>query len=186
MSILNAVQGILGEFRVNSNITVLNSPLGGRPAAPLVGSEVKTDEEDEVAGKNTTSSNGGELLTSTLSIVGHGRHVGRSEVGIGSKVNETEVNDELSNLKPGNPLLPPNLDTTSRLEVVPIHDDVDHEVKSDRNPRLFILVDFQAIMRRGNLQLRCFQRVECSTTMQWRHGDNSEGRLRCVLKYELT
>ena len=62
--------------------------------------------------------------------------VGGAEVGIGSEINEAEVNDELGDLKPGDPLFPPDLDTTSGLKVVPVHDDVNREVKSDWNPGL--------------------------------------------------
>lgn len=47
----------------------------------------------------------------------------------------TEINDELDNLKTSDPLLPPDLDATGALEVVPVHDDVDHEVERDNNPR---------------------------------------------------
>lgn len=46
----------------------------------------------------------------------------------------TNVNDELRNLETSDPLFPPNADTTGRLEVVPVHDDVDHQVDRDRNP----------------------------------------------------
>lgn len=46
----------------------------------------------------------------------------------------TEVDDELRNLQTGDPLFPPNADTTSRLEVVPVHNNVNHQVKRDRNP----------------------------------------------------
>ena len=69
MSILNAVQSVLGELGVNSNVSVLDSPLSGRPAAPPVGRKVKADEEEEIAGKNTTSGNGSKLLASALTVV---------------------------------------------------------------------------------------------------------------------
>jgi len=46
----------------------------------------------------------------------------------------TEINHELSDLETGDPLLPPDLDSTGALEVVPVHDNVDHQVESDRNP----------------------------------------------------
>lgn len=52
----------------------------------------------------------------------------------------TKVNDELRNLEAGNPLLPPNADTTSRLEVVPVHDNMHHQINRDGNPRLKVAV----------------------------------------------
>jgi hypothetical protein len=46
----------------------------------------------------------------------------------------TKVNDELRNLKTSDPLLPPDTDATSTLEVVPVHDNVNHEIESDGDP----------------------------------------------------
>lgn len=47
----------------------------------------------------------------------------------------TKVNDELDDLETSDPLLPPNADATSALEVIPIHDDVNSQVQGDGNPR---------------------------------------------------
>ena len=47
----------------------------------------------------------------------------------------TKVNDELDDLETSDPLLPPDTDAASALEVVPVHDDVDGEVEGDDNPR---------------------------------------------------
>jgi hypothetical protein len=46
----------------------------------------------------------------------------------------TKINDELDDLETGYPLLPPDADATRALEVVPVHDNVDHEVEHDRYP----------------------------------------------------
>ena len=46
----------------------------------------------------------------------------------------TEVDDELDDLHDGDVLFPPDPDAPCGLEVVPVHDDVDHEIKSDRDP----------------------------------------------------
>jgi hypothetical protein len=46
----------------------------------------------------------------------------------------TEIDDELDDLKAGDPLLPPDTDATGALEVVPVHDDVNGEVEGDGNP----------------------------------------------------
>ena len=47
----------------------------------------------------------------------------------------TKINDELDDLETGDPLLPPDLDAARALEVVPVHDDVDHQVERDDDPR---------------------------------------------------
>lgn len=47
----------------------------------------------------------------------------------------TKIDDELHDLKAGNPLLPPDLDTPSALEVVPVHDYMDSQVEGDDDPR---------------------------------------------------
>lgn len=46
----------------------------------------------------------------------------------------TEIDDELNDLETGDPLLPPDTDTTGTLEVVPVHDDVHQEVDINDNP----------------------------------------------------
>lgn len=48
----------------------------------------------------------------------------------------TKVNNELRNLEAGDPLLPPNADATSRLEIIPVHDNMHHQINRDGNPRL--------------------------------------------------
>ncbi len=47
----------------------------------------------------------------------------------------TEIDDELDDLETGDPLLPPDLDATGALEVVPVHDHVHHQVQRDDDPR---------------------------------------------------
>lgn len=46
----------------------------------------------------------------------------------------TEVDDELSDLQACDVLLPPDLDATSALEVVPVHDDMDRQVEGNDGP----------------------------------------------------
>ena len=46
----------------------------------------------------------------------------------------TKIDDKLGDLEPGDPLLPPNSDASSALKVVPVHDDVDEQIESDRYP----------------------------------------------------
>lgn len=46
----------------------------------------------------------------------------------------TEVNDKLDDLEASDPLLPPDTDAASALEVVPVHDDMNRQVEGDRNP----------------------------------------------------
>lgn len=49
-------------------------------------------------------------------------------------VSLTKINDELDDLEPGDPFLPPDANTTCALEVVPVHEDVDCQVQGDDNP----------------------------------------------------
>ncbi len=46
----------------------------------------------------------------------------------------TKVNYELCDLEACDPLLPPYADPSSALEVVPVHNDMNHKVQSDRDP----------------------------------------------------
>jgi hypothetical protein len=101
----------------------------------LVGGEVEGDEEDEVRADGDDTRESSKLLARALASVGHPLEVGRGEVGVRGEVDESEIDDELDDLETGNPLLPPNTDTTSALEVVPVHDDVNEEVQDDGNPR---------------------------------------------------
>jgi hypothetical protein len=56
------------------------------------------------------------------------------ELKSGKELRLTKINDELDNLKTGNPFLPPDFDASRALEVVPVHDDVNHKVERDWNP----------------------------------------------------
>lgn len=47
----------------------------------------------------------------------------------------TEVYNKLGDLETGNPLLPPDTNATGALEVVPVHDNVDHQVECNWDPR---------------------------------------------------
>jgi len=95
--------------------------------------------------------------------------VGGTEVGVGSEINEAEIDHKLGDLKPGNPLLPPDLDTTSRLEVVPVHDDMNHEVKSDWNPGLGVLAMVTEMFLRATYNRSASHKLgiaqQCSGTM---------------------
>lgn len=46
----------------------------------------------------------------------------------------TEIQDELYDLQAGDPLLPPDSNSSSALKVIPVHDYMDSEVESDRHP----------------------------------------------------
>ena len=46
----------------------------------------------------------------------------------------TEVNDKLEDLQTSDPFLPPNADTTSTLEIVPVHHNMNQKVNRDGNP----------------------------------------------------
>lgn len=46
----------------------------------------------------------------------------------------TNINNELENLKTSDPFLPPDSDATRALEVVPVHENVNHEIQRNWNP----------------------------------------------------
>lgn len=47
----------------------------------------------------------------------------------------TEIDDELDDLEAGDPFLPGDADAPSALEVIPVHDDMHHQIQGDRDPR---------------------------------------------------
>lgn len=116
----------------------LNQSAGGTVAALLcgllVGCGVEGEEKEEVGAENGHASEGGELLTSTDTHVGHVGEVSESEVGVRGEVDEAKVDDKLDDLHDSDVLLPPDADATCGLEVVPVHDDVDGQVQGDGDP----------------------------------------------------
>lgn len=154
VAVSNGCDGLVVELGVDGDGSVRDGLAGGALSALLVGGDVEGDEEEEVGREDTAASEGSEFLTGALSEVGHVGEVGGGEVGVRGKVDEdcavlldfllrtgieitgelTEIENELSNLETSDPLLPPNLDSTSRLEVVPVHDNVHHQVEGDWNP----------------------------------------------------
>jgi hypothetical protein len=100
----------------------------------LVRGEVEQDEENQVGADDNNSSQGSELLSGALAIAGHPREVCRNEVSVGCKVDEADVDDELDDLQTCDPLFPPDANTPSALEIVPVHDNMDHQVQSDGDP----------------------------------------------------
>jgi hypothetical protein len=116
----------------------LNQSTGSTVAAGLcgllVGCGVEGEEEKEVRAENGHTSEGGELLTGADTHVGHVGEVSEGEVGVRGEVNEAKVDDKLEDLHDGDVLLPPDADATCGLEVVPVHDDVDHQVQGNGDP----------------------------------------------------
>lgn len=113
---------------------------------------VEGNEQHQVRGQNAHAGEGGELLTRASASIGKPVEVGGSKVGPGCEVDEacdvlacgpfcriyrgklTEIDDELDDLETSDPFFPPAANTTGALEVVPIHDHVDGEVKADDDP----------------------------------------------------
>lgn len=46
----------------------------------------------------------------------------------------TKIKNELQDLETRNPFLPPNADTTSTLEIVPVHQNMNEKVQANHNP----------------------------------------------------
>jgi len=61
-----------------------------------------------------------------------------TDVRVGCKVNEEEVDYELDNLDSRDPFFPPDSDATGGLEVVPVHDDMDGQIERDWHVTLSI------------------------------------------------
>jgi len=128
------------EFRGSWDLLILhlNQGAGGTVAALLlwllVSSGVESEEEEEVAGQDDHASKSSKLLTGANTGVWHPWEVAVGEVGVGCKVDEAEVDDELDDLHDSDVLLPPDADATCGLEVVPVHDDVNGQVEGDWNP----------------------------------------------------
>lgn len=99
-----------------------------------VGSKIEGDEEEEVGADDGNTGEGREFLSRALPGIGEPGPVGGGEVSPGCEVDETEINDELEDLKAGNPLLPPNADATRALEVIPVHDHMYCQVQRNRHP----------------------------------------------------
>jgi len=110
----------------------------------LVRPEIKVDEQEQVAGQERAAKHRGFFRPSTRNLSWHGGEE-RSELGVGwvpgeeemrgCKVHDKEVDDELGDLHGGEVFLPPDPAATSCRVVVIVHEDVDDEVKNDRNPR---------------------------------------------------
>lgn len=95
---------------------------------------VEPDEEEEVRAENSHTGECSKLLSCADSVGWEPWEVAGAEVGVRCKVDESEINHELDDLEHGDVLLPPNSDSTSRLEVVPVHDNVNHQVEGDGHP----------------------------------------------------
>jgi len=97
--------------------------------------EVERDEEYEVRAEDANSSDGSELLAGALARIREPGPVGRCEVSPGGEVDKSKVKNELDDLHDGDIFLPPDADSPRTLEVVPVHDNVDHKIQSYRDPR---------------------------------------------------
>jgi hypothetical protein len=100
----------------------------------LVGGNIEADEQDQVAGQDAHSGECSELLAGADAGAREPREVAGGEVGVRGEVDEAEVDNELGDLEDGDVLLPPDADAAGGLEVVPVHDNVDREVKGDDDP----------------------------------------------------
>jgi len=99
-----------------------------------VGCDVEGDEKDQVGGDYTHARESSKFFSGALSCIWHPLEVGGSEVGVRCEVDEAKVNNELDNLKTSDPFLPPDADSTCALEVVPVHNNVNHQVESNWDP----------------------------------------------------
>lgn len=85
-------------------------------------------------------------MVGTSPVVPRGKLRSVSKVWVFEQTFETyidcdKVNDELGNLETSNPLFPGNANSTCTLEIVPVHDNVNEQIQSDRNPRYWSVSD---------------------------------------------
>jgi len=109
-------------------------PRSSRDGLLPVGGEVEGDEEQEIRAQDAHASKRGKLFTGTSTIVWRRWEVSVAEISVGRKIDEAQVNDELNDLEHGDVFLPPDANSTSGLEVVPIHNHVDSQVQCDGDP----------------------------------------------------
>lgn len=115
-----------------------SSLAGGRSSGSRglsVAVDVEGNEEEEVGGQETTAVDGSKLLAGTVAHVGHPGPVRGGEVGVRGKVDKAQIDDELDDLQPGDPLLPPHSDASRGQEVVEVHDNVNKQVEDNGDPR---------------------------------------------------
>ena len=110
------------------------SPTTTLPDRLLVRRDVKSNEQHQVARQNAHARERCEFFSSALAGCGEPGEVGGGEVGVGGEVDEAEVDDELQDLHDGDVLFPPDADAARGLEVVPVHDDVHHQVDDNGDP----------------------------------------------------
>lgn len=116
-------------FGRTSDLTGLALALGG---TLLVSSLVESDEQEEVGTQKTATEKSSTLTTST--VTNRRSSVLNSKVAVSCEENDEKVNDELSDLKGGEVLLPPDLGAAGSGVVVVVHDNVNSEVEGNDNP----------------------------------------------------
>jgi hypothetical protein len=79
-------------------------------------------------------------------------------------IERTKVNDELHNLHHGDVLFPPNPDSPSTLEVIPIHDDVNCQVKGDWHPGNRRMADELRVAEKGSGSMVIGVEESCNQT----------------------
>ena len=123
----------LGNSLALTSRPFLSLPLGLVLFLP-VSCKIEADKQQEIGAQDSNASERGKLLTCASARVRHPGEVGAGKIRIGGEIDEAKINDELHNLQHGDILFPPDLDTSRRLEIVPIHNDVDQKVQGNWDP----------------------------------------------------
>ena len=95
---------------------------GGLLSGALVNLDVEGNEQQQVTGEDQVAVKCGQLGTITVTNMGQGLEVLVCVVGVSGEVDKAQVQDKLDDLETGDPLLPPDADTTGTQKVVPVHD----------------------------------------------------------------
>lgn len=103
-------------------------------ALGLVHLDVEGNEQEQVTSQDQVAVGSSQFGTVTVTNVWQRWEVSEGIVGVSSKVNKHQVDQELNDLESGDPFLPPHSDTSSTQEVVEVHDNMDGQVQSDWDP----------------------------------------------------
>lgn len=92
------------RWRLKPRLNLLGFSLIGlllKSLSLLVGDTVEINKQEKVRTQKGTAKDGRGFSTGTATHVGQVRPVGICKVGVGTEVNNKEVNDELGNLESG-------------------------------------------------------------------------------------
>jgi len=149
-------RGNLEACHINGCFSSSVAPLSAAPSTFRVRGDVEGDEEEQVGAENDATSDRSELLSCALTMIGHPGPVGGGKIGVRGIVDKTKIDHKLNDLENGDIFLPPDLNASRGLEIVPVHDHMHSQIESDRDPRNWGKPDQLCIAKqcRGTMVIR--------------------------------